>query len=160
MINYIVLVNIYLYFNFRINFTANMSGPQHHFLPGLPTPQQGGMRNQFGTGPMPSQIGSGIPNQMAGQLGNQMPVQIPNQMGQQMSSPMISPMGSSLTNQMGAQIGNQMNATMNNQINPALTAGNQLLGPLNQQFNINTASQMQQHQTSNPLQLPQTSMGK
>jgi hypothetical protein len=116
-----------------------MSAPQHHFMQNLNNSQQGALRNQFNPA-MQNQIG----NSMQNQLGNQMPVQMQTSMSNQMNNPMIA----------------QMANTLNNSMNPGMQGSNQILGQLNQQYNMNPANQMTQHQATNSLQMQQGSIGK
>lgn len=74
------------------------------------------------------------------------------------------PLQNQLNNQMPVQMGSQMNNTMMQQManslnNPMNPAGTQMLSHLNQQYNMNPATQMAQHQTPNTLQMQQGSMG-
>lgn len=114
-----------------------MSGGPHHFLPGLTNTQQSTMRSQFTAGPMQNQMG-----QMPSQLTSQMPVQMSNQLTPQMNNQMIS----------------QITNTLNTQMNPGMAGNNQILGQLNQQYNM-SPSQMPQHQGT-PMQMQQTTMSK
>ncbi|XP_068916321.1 mediator of RNA polymerase II transcription subunit 30-like isoform X1 [Tenebrio molitor] len=114
-----------------------MSAPQHHFMQNLNNSQQGALRNQFNPA-MQNQIG----NSMQNQLGNQMPVQMQTSMSNQMNNPMIA----------------QMANTLNNSMNPGMQGSNQILGQLNQQYNMNPANQMTQHQATNSLQMQQGSI--
>jgi len=114
-----------------------MSGSSHHFLPGLTNVQPSGMRSQFGTGPMQGQMGSGMQNQLSTQLGNQMPVP--------------------LSNQMNNQIVSQISTSMNSQMNSGMAGGNQMLGPLSQQYSMGNNNPIT-HQTPNSLQMQQNPM--
>ncbi|XP_045481824.1 mediator of RNA polymerase II transcription subunit 30 [Harmonia axyridis] len=93
-----------------------MAGPPHHYMTNLNNAQPNPLRNPFVQSPMQNQMNPGMPMQMA------------NTMGAQMTQGMMSPMSSSLGNQM----------------NPGMTGGNQMLGQLNQQYNMNAGNQMAQ----------------
>lgn len=125
-----------------IKTTIAMSAPPHHFIPGLNA--QGGMRNQFGAGPMQNQMGGGMQGQLSNQLSNHVPVPMPNQMAPQMNGPMMA----------------QMTNSLNNQMNAGMSSGNQMMAQINQQYSINGPNQMPQHQNPVALQMPQAAMGK
>lgn len=115
-----------------------MSGPPHHFIPNLTNAQQNVMRSQFTANPMQTQMPGSLQSPLANQITPQLPVQLPNQMMSQMAN------------------------NLNPQMNPGgLPGGNQMLGQLGQQYNINVNNQMQQQPPPNALQqMQQNAMGK
>ncbi|KAF2901577.1 hypothetical protein ILUMI_04606 [Ignelater luminosus] len=119
-----------------------MSGPAHHFLPGLTNVQTNTARSQFGAGPLQTQMGNGMQNQLNNQLGNQMPLPLANQINSQLNNQMVS--------QMSTSINNQMNSS-------SMTSSNQMLGPLTQQYNMGNNTPMT-HQPANSLQIQQNPM--
>ncbi|KAK9758726.1 Mediator complex subunit 30 [Popillia japonica] len=117
-----------------------MSTPQHHFMPTLNA--QSGMRSQFGSGPMQTQMGPTMQTQLGNQLSNQIPVPMPSQMAPQMNAPMMSQMANSL----------------NNQMSTGMSSGNQMMAQINQQYSINGPNQMPQHQNPAAMQMPPAAM--